>query len=232
MTGHPSIPSLGPRPSGGRIRVLLADDHSVVREGIKAVLKKTAADILVVAEASNGTAALDLARRTEADIYVLDISMPSLNGLETMARLLHRDKKTKVIMLSMHDDRPTIEKALRAGARGYVIKESAAEDIAPALRAVHRGQRYLSPSASSVELADLIDASSGDLPMPSAGLTSKEREIIQLIAEGLGNKQVARKLGITENTVHVHRHNIAVKLDIHKQTDLVRYAVKERIVAL
>jgi len=203
-----------------------------VREGIKAVLKATAADILVVGEAANGIKVLEMARRTPADIYVLDITMPSLNGLETMARLLRKDKKAKVIMLSMHDDRPTIEKALRAGARGYVIKESAIEDIAAALRAVYRGRRYLSPSTASVELADIIDAPSGDLRQPSAVLTSKEREIIQLIAEGFGNKQVARKLNITENTVHVHRHNIAIKLDIHKQTDLVRYAVKEKLVAL
>lgn len=224
--------SPGPGPSGGLIRVLLADDHSVVREGISAVLKKRAPDILVVGEAANGTAALELARRTQADVYVLDISMPSLNGLDVMARLLHKDLKAKVVILSMHDDRPTIEKALRAGARGYVIKESAAEDIVSALRAVHRGGRYLSPSASSVELSDIVDASSGEMQLPAAGLTQREREIIQLIAEGLGQKQVARRLGITENTVHVHRHNIALKLNIHKQTDLVRYAVQERIVAL
>ena len=214
------------------IRVIIADDHAIVREGLKAVLHKTADDILVVGEACDGNQALKIARQTPADIYVLDITMPSLNGLETTARLLRKDKKAKVIILSMHDDRPTIEKALRAGARGYLIKASAAEDIARALRAVHRGQYYLSPSVSDA-IATPIDASDGYSEMPADGhLTSKEREIIQMIAEGLGNKQVAYKLKISPHTVHVHRHNIALKLDIHKQTDLVRYAIKEGLASL
>ena len=127
------------------IKIILADDHSIVREGLKSVLKMTAPDIVVVGEASDGNQALELARKTPADIYVLDITMPSLNGLETMARLLRKNKKAKVIILSMHDDRPTIEKALRVGARGYLIKESAAENIVRALREVHGGRYYLSP---------------------------------------------------------------------------------------
>ena len=211
-----------------KIRVLLADDHSVVLEGLKAVLKKTAPDIVVSGEARDGRRALALARQAPADVYVFDISMPVLNGLEAMSLLLRSDACARVIMLSMHDDRPTIEKALRAGARGYLVKESAAGEIAEALRVVHRGECYLSPSVSAL----LQAASTGSPRKPrSAGdwssLTPKETEIVRLIAAGLGNKQIAARLSITCSTVQVHRRNINRKLDIHKQTDLVRYAIRE-----
>jgi len=212
------------------IKVIIADDHAIVIEGLKAVLKKTAGDILIVGEAANGNQALKLAQKTPADIYVLDITMPGLNGLETMARLLRKNKKAKIIILSMHGDSPTITKAFQAGAWGYLVKESATEDIVRALRTVHRGQYYLSPSMANVEMADMINAASGNLALRKTDLTSKEREIIQLIAEGLGNKQIAYNLKISLNTVKVHRHNIALKLNVHKQTDLVRYAIKEGIV--
>ncbi|MBU2574165.1 MAG: response regulator transcription factor [Elusimicrobia bacterium] len=214
------------------IKVLLADDHSIVREGLKAVLKRTAPDIIVAGEASDGNQALELAKKTPADVYLLDITMPFLNGLEAMARLLRGDKKAKIIILSMHDDRPTIEKALRAGARGYLIKESAAGDVVRAVREVYNGRHYLSPSVAGVEIDDILDAPFDKLKQQSSALTSREKEIIQQIAEGLGDKQIAYKFRISRNTVHVHRHNISLKLDIHKQTDLVRYAVKEGIAKL
>lgn len=211
-----------------KIRVLLADDHSVVIEGLKAVLKKTAPDIVVSGEARDGRRALDLARRSPADVYVFDIPMPVLNGLEAMSLLLHSDPEARVIMLSMHDDRPTVEKALRAGAKGYLVKESAAGEIARALRVVHRGNRYLSPSVSA-----LLETPSLGSPRKAGNkrdwslLTAKETDIVRLIGEGIGNKQIASKLSISCSTVQVHRRNISRKLDIHKQTDLVRYAIRE-----
>ncbi|MDD5208075.1 MAG: response regulator transcription factor [Elusimicrobiales bacterium] len=212
----------------GKIRVLIADDHSVVIEGLKAVLKKTAPDIVVSGEARDGRRALDLARRSPADVYVFDISMPVLNGLEAMSLLLRSDSDARVIMLSMHDDRPTVEKALRAGAKGYLVKESAAGEIARALRVVHRGKRYLSPS-----ITDLLESSAPSCPRSGGKvrdwslLTASEIAIVRYIAEGLGNKQIAVRLSISCSTVQVHRRNIARKLDIHKQTDLVRYAIRE-----
>ena len=212
------------------IKIIIADDHALVIEGIRAVLGKTAWDILIVGEASCGASALKMAQKAPADIYVIDITMPGLNGLETMERLLRKDKKAKTIILSMHDDAATIRKAFSAGARGYLVKESAAEDIVKALRTVYKGQYYLSPAIHNVEMSEMIAASSGDLKMQNTGLTSKEKELIQLIAEGSGNKQIAYKLKISINTVKVHRHNISLKLNIHKQTDLVRYAIKEGIV--
>jgi DNA-binding NarL/FixJ family response regulator len=207
----------------GKIRVLIADDHAVVIEGLKAVLKRTAPDILVSGEARDGRRALSLARRSPADVYVFDISMPGLNGLEAMEHLLRSEAGARVIMLSMHDDRPTIEKALRAGASGYLVKESAAGEIALALRVVHRGERYLTPSRF---------AGAPPVPEKAGGLrwsllTGKETGVVRLIGEGLGDKQIAAKLSISYSTVQVHRRNIARKLDIHKQTDLVRYAIRE-----
>ncbi len=211
------------------IKIIIVDDHALVIEGLKAVLKKTAADILVVGEAFSGNQALKIAQKRTADIYVLDITLPGLNGLETMARLIRKDNKAKVIILSMHDDASTIKKAFQTGAFGYLVKESVTEDIVRALRTVYKGQYYLSPSVHHVELADII-ATSCNLKTHHNDLTSKEKEIIQLIAEGSGNKQISHDLKISINTVKVHRHNIALKLNIHKQTDLVRYAIKEKIV--
>lgn len=214
--------------TSSKIRVHIADDHAVVIEGLKAVLKRTAPDITVSGEARDGRKALALARQSPADVYVFDISMPVLNGLEAMERLLVADGAAKVIMLSMHDDRPTIEKALRAGARGYLVKESAAGEIVRALRMVHRGDCYLSPAVSA-----LLEAPSLRSPRKRAKtcewslLTGKETDVVRLIADGLGNKQIAAKLSISCSTVQVHRRNISRKLDIHKQTDLVRYAIRE-----
>lgn len=211
-----------------KIRVILADDHSVVIEGLKAVLKRTAPDILVSGEARDGRRALALARQSPADVCVLDISMPLLNGIEVMERLLRSNCGAKVIMLSMHDDRPTVEKALRAGAKGYLVKESAAGEIARAVRVVHGGERYLSPSVSALLEAAAPCSSRGVIKKHAWSLlTAKETEIVRLTAEGLGIKQIALRLSIRSSTVQVHRRNIARKLEIHKQTDLVRYAIRE-----
>ena len=145
-----------------------------------------------------------------------------------MSQLLLEDGEVRVIMLSMHDDKATVEKALRAGAKGYLVKESAVEEIARALRVVHRGQRYLSPSvAALLETADVRSPRAGPQKYKISALTVKETDIVRLIAEGQGNKQIAVMLSVSRSTVHVHRRNIARKLNIHKQTDLVRYAIRE-----
>lgn len=210
------------------IRVLIADDHPVVTEGLRAVLEITAPDIEVAGEALDGLALLEKARLSPADVYVLDITMPRLNGLETLAKLLEADPATKAIILSMHDDKPTVEKALRCGARGYVLKESAACSIAEAIREVYRGGTWLSP-----RLGKLLEDTRTRLPKTGAGdeagggLTDREADIVRLIAGGLGNRQIAEELGISRGTVQVHRRNISRKLNIHKQTELVRYAIRE-----
>lgn len=210
------------------IRVLIADDHPVVIEGLKSVLHRTARDIKVTAEARDGRQVLDAAARGLADIYVLDVAMPHPNGLEVLSRLARPARGGRAIMLSMHDDKPTVEKAMCAGARGYLVKDTAAEEIAPAVRAVHGGDCYLSSSLSRYfSEVGVIPAGRFSLPQEEPELTEKERDIVGLIGDGLSEKEISSRLGITYNTVHAHRRNISRKLAIHKQTDLVRYAIRK-----
>ena len=215
------------------IKVIIADDHSLVMEGLKLLLEKNAKDIVITGEASGGKKLLELARKKPADVYLLDIAMPGLNGIDTAARLLRLDKSSKIIFLSMYDDKPTVAKAMKAGAKGYLLKECAADEVVKAVREVQKGGHYLSAALHGFVTETLQGKPPDGSSAPGAGqLTSKEREIVQLIAEGLANKQIARELKISANTVHAHRNNIARKLNIHKQTDLVHYAFKEKIAKL
>lgn len=215
------------------IKVIIADDHSLVLEGLKPLLEKKSRDIIITGEATDGKKFLELARKKPADVYLLDIAMPGLNGIDTAVRLLHYDKTAKVIFLSMYDDRPTVENAMKAGAKGYLLKENAADEVIKAIHEVNRGGYYFSPDLHGL-MAENLQGSvrAASRPADSPALTSKEREIVQLIAEGMANKQIARELKISANTVHAHRNNIARKLNIHKQTDLVRYAIREKIAKL
>lgn len=212
------------------IKVIIADDHPVVRDGIKCVLNKNNSDINIIGEVSNGKELLSIAKEKPADVYVMDISMPSLNGIETTSRLLKMDINSKIIIMSIHSSKVFVEKALRAGAKGYIIKESATEVLQNAIREVNRGKYYLSPEISKFVVQGFL----GKIRISKEKaeimtLTPREREILQLIAEGLTNKEIAKELDISHNTVHVHRRNIMDKLDIHKQADLIRYALKEGI---
>lgn len=205
------------------ISVTIADDHAIVRQGLRALLEK-AGGITIRGEACDGKELLELAAKKPSDVYIIDIAMPRLNGLEAASRLLRSDSKSGVIFLSMHSDRAMVRKAMEAGGRGYVLKENTAEDLVRAIQAVSRGGSYFS--------AAVPEPGSPDPGSPVCRLTSKEREIVQLIAEGLADKEISRKLKISANTVHAHRNNISRKLDIHKQTDLVRFAIKEKITVL
>ena len=212
------------------IEVILADDHAVVREGIKIAIEGKAEDIKIIAEASNGDEVLKIAKKDPADIYVLDISMPILNGIETTRRLKKRYPESKVIILSIHDEKIFVEKALKCGARGYLLKESATDEVIYAIREVHMGRFYLSPKVSKFVVQEFLGRRHNyALREKVIGLTEREREILQLIAEGFSTKETAKKLEISLNTVHVHRNNIMHKLDLHKQADLIRYALKEGI---
>lgn len=212
------------------IRVMLADDHAVVRDGIKAVVARSGRDIEITGEATNGNEVVAMARRQPAEIYVLDIAMPLLNGFETAQRLKKMDPQYKVIFLSMHDDRAFVEKALRYGAKGYIVKETATEEIVRAIREVSLGRCFLSAKISTYVVQGFLGKKNafeqGDRVIQ---LTAKEREILQLIAEGFTSKDIAVQLELSCNTVHVHRNNIMQKLDIHNQADLIRYAIKEGI---
>lgn len=214
------------------IDVVLADDHAIVRQGLSAIISQEQ-DIKVVAEASNGKEAVDIARRISADIFIIDISMPILNGLEASSQIIQINPRNKIIILSMHDNRTFIERALSLGIRGYVLKDSAADEIIQAVRAVYKDEYFLSPRISTFVIQDYIDSRGykiGEKKIIS--LTEREREILQLIAEGYTNKEVAKHLNISLKTALAHRNNIMQKLGIHRQADLIKYALKEGIIAI
>ena len=201
-------------------RVLLADDHEIVRQGIRGLLEKAGHE--VVGEAANGREALKLARTLSPDIAILDISMPLLNGLDAAHEIRRVAPETKTILLTMYTDKGYVLQALRAGARGYVLKTQAAEDLIRAIREISRGEVYLSPGvAMSVVDAVLHGPDTGADP-----LTPRERQVLQLIAEGNTTKAIARLLSISFKTAESHRNRLMKKLDIHDVAGLVRYAVR------
>ena len=211
-----------------RVKLLLADDHPVVLEGLKSVIKACAPEAVVAGVALDGRETLAAARRLSPDICVLDISMPRLNGLQVMAALRRAAPDCRVVVVSMHDDKPTVEKALAAGAKGYLVKDSAAEELVAAVRAVSRGDCYLSRTLcrhfefyGELPNWDFLSGKRTSL------LSAKQREVVSLLAEGLSNKEIAKRLRLSTATVLVHRRNISFRLGIRKQTDLVRYAIRE-----
>lgn len=215
------------------IEVILVDDHVIVRDGLKAVIERKAKDIKVVGEASNGDELLKMARRSSPDVYVMDISMPVLNGIETTRRVIKRFPKSRIIILSVHDEKNFVEKALKAGAKGYILKESATEEVIHAIREVHKDRFYLSPKVSKFIVKGFLGKRNHyEQHEEMVVLTEREREVLQLIAEGFSSKEIAGKLKLSLNTVHVHRNHLLQKLDVHKQADLIRYALKEGIASL
>jgi len=212
------------------LKVLLADDHPIVRDGLQSVIKKKGQGLKVVAEASNGNEVLNIASRIPVDVFVLDISMPILNGIDTAARLIKKDPTSKIVILSIHGEQSFVEKALVVGVRGYVLKENATEDIIVAIKEVYDGKYFLCPAISKFIVDGFIFWKHNYQYNPNVvKLTLREREILQLIAEGYSNEEASKHLNLSLNTVLVHRKNIMNKLDIHKHANLVRYAIKEGI---
>lgn len=209
------------------INIVLADDHVMVRSGIKAALERKNKDIKVVAEVSNGKELLSLPEELKVDIFLVDISMPLLNGIEATKKLKRLRKDSKVIILSMYDDRISVERAIRAGASGYVIKVSTIEEVINAIEDVYKGKIFLCSGVSKYVFEGFLNKASGKKREHT--LTPKEKEILQLVAEGYSSRKIATEFGLSLNTVHVHRNNIMHKLKIHKQADLIRYAIKEGI---
>ncbi len=202
------------------IRILLAEDHVMFRQGLRVLLEQ--AGMVVIGEASDGQEALRLAHEHQPHVAVLDIAMPHLNGLETARRLREAVPQTKTILLTMHTEEPYVLEALQAGTVGYVLKTQAAVDIVQAIREAMQGAIYLSPRvANAVVQAYLTGAS-----LPPDPLTSREREILQRIAEGQTTKEIAAHLGLSVKTVESHRSNLMRKLDMHETATLVRYAIR------
>jgi two-component system, NarL family, response regulator NreC len=202
------------------IRILLADDHVIVRQGLRALLEQ--AGMAVIGEASDGQEALQISHEHYPEVAILDIAMPHLNGIETARRLREALPLTKIVLLTVHTEDPYVLEAMKAGAVGYVLKTQAVVDIVQAIRDVVQGEIYLSPRVSRAVVMGYL--SRPDLPPDP--LTSREREVLQLIAEGETTKKIARRLGLAVKTVESHRIRLMHKLDIHETATLVRYAIR------
>lgn len=205
------------------IRVVLADNHALVRQGLKALLEREG--FQVAGEASDGQELVRLVANVRPEIAILDISMPILNGIEA-ARELQKSSPTKTILLTRHDEDQYVTEGLRAGVKGYVLKNQAATDLVHAIREVCRGGIYLSPSISRT----VVEAFLSKADMPADPLTSRERQVLQLVSEGKSSKEVAALLGISIKTAESHRTRLMQKLDIHETASLVRYAIRRGLV--
>ena len=214
------------------IRVIVADDHHLVRQGIRALLEK-ARDIEVVGEAGDGLEAVELAERVSADVLVMDISMPRLNGTEATQRIRSQRLPAQVVMLSMYAEEALVRQALRFGAKGYVLKRGVADELLLAIRAANQGDTYLSPPIASAILKEFLALPhESDEPSSYERLTHREREVLQLIAEGRTNKDIAQALVVSVKTVEKHRAGLMSKLNIHDMAGLVRVAVKHGLVSV
>jgi DNA-binding NarL/FixJ family response regulator len=210
------------------IRIIIADDHGVVAEGLKHVVEAQA-DMQVVALAVDGREAVRQARELQPDVVLMDLSMPELNGADATRAILERDPKCRVIVLSMYAQREYVRRALKAGAAGYVVKRSAAKEVVDAIRAVHAGQRYLSPRVADVVLEDYSDEKQDD---PLTRLSAREREVLQLLAEGRTGAQIAERLSLSQKTVETYRARLVEKLGIRDLAGLVRFAIQKGLVSL
>jgi DNA-binding NarL/FixJ family response regulator len=205
-------------------RLLLADDHSLVRQGLRALLERQG--FQVASEASDGQEAVRLAAKVQPEVAILDISMPVLNGLDAARELLKSSPKTKVVLLTQHDEDHYVTEALRAGAKGYVLKSQAADDLVHAIREVCSGAVYLSPSISRA----VVDAYLSRTYVSKDPLSARERQVLQLVGEGKSTKDVAAQLGISVKTAESHRARLMRKLDIHETASLVRYAIRRGLI--
>ncbi len=211
--------------------VLLVDDHELLREGLGTIIDSKE-ELEVVGQANDGLQAIDLAEKLHPDITVMDVWLPHLSGIDATSEIIKRDPNAKVIILSVHEKQSVVESSFRAGAMGYVVKSGASNELFEAIDAVSNGKSYLSPAVTQ-SMLDSITTNTGR-PREGSGfpsLTSREREVLQRIAEGLGNKEIAQALHISPRTVESHRASLMKKLGVHKASSLVRIAIREELVA-
>lgn len=213
------------------ITLVLADDHQVMRQGLRSLLEREP-DFKVVGEASSGLEASQLVERLNPDVLVLDLMMPDMNGLEVTRQVKKRSRTTHIVVLSMHRNERYVIEVLRAGAGAYVLKESSADDLSHAIRAVMNNQRYLSPPLSEMAIDAYVHATDQPSSDPYDTLTTREREVLHMAAQGLNNAAIGEYLHISQRTVEVHRSNIMRKLNLANQTDLIRYALKRGILPM
>jgi two-component system response regulator NreC len=212
------------------VRVFVADDHAMVRSGLRLLMEREA-DLTVVGEAPDGRAALEWIEREQADVAVIDVAMPGLNGIEAASQITRKHSDVGIVMLSMHSDETYVLRCLRAGARAYVLKESAENELIAAIRAVTKGKSFFSPKVRRLlqqEHVERIRRAGGQDSYDL--LTEREREVLQLIAEGNSNKEIATRLFLSVYTVETHRKNILDKLHLRGTSDLILYAVRKAII--
>lgn len=212
-----------------KIRIMLADDHTILRDGIRALIEDEP-DMVVVGEAEDGRTTVKLACELEPDVVIMDIAMPLLNGLEATRQIKRICPKVQILVLSMHDSEEYIRQVLAAGAMGYILKDAAARELLSAIRAVHRGEAVLSTAITRLVIEDYLRWGDLQIDHDEEVLTPREREILQLIAEGYTNKQIAEILCLSIKTIQAHRANLMQKLDLHDRGELIKYAIQKKII--
>ena len=213
------------------LRVLVADDHEIVRKGLCSIVDEQP-DWEIAGEASDGREAVDKAKALRPDVSVVDVSMPGLNGLEATRQILRHDAEAKVLILTMHESDLLIREVLDAGARGYLLKSDASRELVAAVEAIRHNKTYFTARVAQMVLDGYLDkkpGSTADAGQPASRLTPRQREIVQLLAEGKSSKEVAVALGLSVKTAETHRANIMRRLDCHSVSELVRYAIRNRI---
>ncbi len=213
------------------IKIMLADDHKIIRDGLRALIEKQT-NMEVVAEASDGQTAVKIAHKTQPDVCILDIGMPELNGIEATRQIMKLPRKPKVIGLSMHADRRYVAQMLKAGASGYILKNSAFGELAQAITTVMKGQVYLSPAVAETVVDDYRRVAKNGDNSAYTLLTEREREVLQQIAEGCSTKDIAAAQNLSVKTIETHRLHIMEKLKLHSVAELTKYAVKEGLTDL
>jgi DNA-binding NarL/FixJ family response regulator len=214
----------------GKIRIILADDHTILREGIQALIDNQP-DMQVVGEAQDGHTVVRLATRLKPDLVIMDIAMPLLNGLEATRQIKKACPVTQILILTMHENEEYIRQALASGAMGYILKDAAARELLDAIRSIQKGEAVLSPAITRLVIEDYLRwGDSRPQDDNTNMLSEREREVLQLIAEGYANKQIGEILSISIKTVQAHRTNLMKKLDLHDRGDLIKYAIQKKII--
>ncbi|MDX1953085.1 MAG: response regulator transcription factor [Verrucomicrobiota bacterium] len=213
------------------IRIILVDDHKLMREGLASLLEKHAG-LSVIAQTENGRTAIQLTQKLSPDIVVMDVSMPDLNGIDATRQIISRSPGTKVVALSMHSDKQFVVEMFRAGASGYILKDAALEDLANAIRTVVREQTYVLPKIAGLDVEDFMLQTSSPELLITPRLTEREREVLQLMSEGKGTKEIAAELHLSAKTVETHRQHLMDKLEIYTVAELTKYAIREGITTL
>ena len=213
------------------IRVLLADDHKIVRDGLRNLIEKEK-DMEVVGEAENGRSAIKTAQKVHPNVVVMDVTMPDMNGIDATKRILEDVPGLRVVALSMHSDRRFVLGMLEAGASGYLLKDCAFDELAKAIRSVAQGNKYLSPGIADIVVKGYLEKVAEPRSAPGSPLTQREREILQLLAEGMSSKEIAAHLHVSVKTVETHRRNMMQKINMHSVAELTKYAIREGLITV